>query len=133
MEFEIDFRTDGGPADIELSVSGVPTLADLERFNERLVADPRFRAGLTMLVDVAGLEYDDISADELQALSTPMVMRDWEYPPLAVAIVTPSGRTYDHIQQYRAHVGGSRSNRRAFNSRAEAIAWLEEKKESGPG
>jgi hypothetical protein len=132
MEFAIDFPADGS-ADIEISVSGVPTLAELELFNETLVADPRFRAGLTMLVDVAGLEYDGISAEELQALSAPMLMRDWQYPSAAVAIVSPGGPTYDHVQRYRAHVGGSRSNRRVFSSREEAVAWLAEKKDSGPG
>jgi hypothetical protein len=132
MEFTIDFPADG-PADIELSVSGVPTLPDLDRFNEQLVSDSRFRAGLTMLVDVAGLEYSGISVEELQALSVPMLMRDWQYPLAAVAIVSPGGPTYDHVQRYRAHVGGSRSNRRVFSARADAIAWLESKKESGPG
>ena len=129
MEFEIHFPTEG-PADIEMSVSGVPTLADLERFNDALVSDPRFRAGLTMLVDVAGLESDGISTDELQTLSTPQVMRDWQYPPAAVAIVTPGGPSYDHLQRYRAHTGGSKSKRRVFSSRDEAIAWLEERKSS---
>jgi hypothetical protein len=137
MEFQIDFPT-GGPADVVMSVSGVPTLAELERFDEALVSDPRFRAGLTILVDVAGLEYDGISAEELQALSEPTVMRDWRYRPAAMAIVAPSGPTYDHVQRYRAHVGGSRSNRRVFGSTAEAVAWLEEqsqadKEDSGPG
>jgi hypothetical protein len=127
MEFEIDFPADG-PADIEMSVSGVPTLAELERFNEALVSDPRFRAGLTMLVETAGIESDGISAEELQALSTPQVMRDWQYPPAAVAIVAPGGPDYDHAQRYRAHTGGSKSNRRVFSSREEAIAWLEELK-----
>jgi hypothetical protein len=131
MEFEIDFPADG-PADIEMSVSGVPTLPELELFNEALVSDPRFRAGLTMLVDTAGLESDGISADELQTLSAPQVMRDWQYPPAAVAIITPTGPTYDHAQRYRAHTGGSRSNRRVFSSRAEAIAWLEEIKGKVP-
>jgi hypothetical protein len=132
MEFTIDFPADG-PADIELSVTGVPTLPDLERFNDALVSDPRFRAGLTMLVDVAGLEYSGISVEELQTLSVPMLMRDWQYPLAAVAIVSPGGPAYDHVQRYRAHVGGSRSNRRVFSARADAIAWLESKKESGPG
>jgi hypothetical protein len=137
MEFTIDFPA-GGPADVEMSVSGVPTLAELERFDEALVSDPRFRAGLTILVDVAGLEYAGISAEELQALSEPTVMRDWQYRPAAMAIVAPGGSTYDHVQRYRAHVGGSRSNRRVFSSRAEAVAWLEEqrgaeKQESGQG
>jgi hypothetical protein len=138
MEFEIDFPADG-PADIEMSVSGVPTLAELERFNEALVSDPRFRAGLTMLVETA-IESDGISAEELQALSAPQVMRDWQYPPAAVAIIAPGGPTYDHAQRYRAHTGGSRSNRRVFSTREEAVAWLEElkgdgspKKESGAG
>jgi hypothetical protein len=132
MEFTIEFPADG-PADIELSVSGVPTLADLERFNDALVSDPRFRAGLTMLVDVAGLEYSGISSEELQTLSVPMLMRDWQYPLAAVAIVSPGGPTYDHVQRYRAHVGGSRSNRRVFSNRDEAVAWLESKEESGTG
>jgi hypothetical protein len=130
MEFEIDFPT-GGPADIEMSVSGVPTLAELELFNEALVSDPRFRAGLTMLVDVAGLDHSGISVEELQVLSAPQMMRDWQYPPAAVAIVAPGEPTYDHVQRYRAHVGGSRSGRRVFNSRGEAIAWLEEIKGEG--
>jgi hypothetical protein len=30
------------------------------------------------------------------------------------------------VRAYRAHVGGSRSNRHLFRSRAEAIAWLED-------
>ena len=132
MEFTIGFPADG-PADIELSVSGVPTLPDIERFNDALVSDPRFRAGLTMLVDVAGLEYSGISVEELQTLSMPMLMRDWQYPLAAVAIVSPVGPAYDHVQRYRAHVGGSKSNRRVFSTRAEAVAWLGSKKESGAG
>jgi hypothetical protein len=129
MEFEIDFPADG-PADIEMSVSGFPTLPELERFNEALVSDPRFRAGLTMIVDVAGLESDGISAEELQRLSAPQMMRDWQYPPAAVAIVAAAAPTYDHVQRYSAHTGGSRSNRRVFSSREEAVAWLEERKGS---
>ncbi len=132
MEFTIDFTPDG-PADIEMSVSGVPTLPELERFNEALVSDPRFRAGLTMLVDTAGLEPEGISTEELQKLSAPQVVRDWQYPPAAVAIVAPGGEPYDHAQRYRAHTGGSRSNRRVFSTREEAVAWLESRKESGPG
>jgi hypothetical protein len=136
MEFEIDFPT-GGPADVEMSVSGVPTLAELELFNDALVSDPRFRAGLTILVDVAGLEYAGISPEELQALSEPTVVRDWQYRPAAMAIVAPDAPAYEHVQRYRAHVGGSMSNRRVFSTRAEAVAWLEEEgraeQESGPG
>jgi hypothetical protein len=86
-----------------------------------------------MLVDVAGLEYSGISVEELQALSMPMLMRDWRYPLAAVAIVSPVGPAYDHVQRYRAHVGGSKSNRRVFGTRAEAVAWLGSKKESGAG
>jgi hypothetical protein len=131
MEFEFHFPT-GGPADLEMSISGIPTLAGLELLNEQLVADPRFRAGLRILVEAAGIDARGISVNEVQVLSEPMVMRDWQYAPAAVAIVAPDEETSRALTLYRAHVGGSKSNRHVFASRQEAIAWLD-KQESAPG
>jgi hypothetical protein len=131
MEFEFTFPT-SGPADLEMSISGVPTVAGLELLNEQLVADSRFRAGLRILVEVPALDAAGITADEVQILSAPMVMRDWQYAPAAVAIVAHDEATARALLLYRAHVGGSKSNRHVFSNRQEAIAWLE-KQESGAG
>jgi hypothetical protein len=45
MEFEITFTNGAGPADIEMAVSGVPTLRGFRLLNEQLISDLRFRAG----------------------------------------------------------------------------------------
>jgi hypothetical protein len=128
VEFEIVFSNAGGAADVEIAVQGVPTAAEFAKVNEQLLGDPRFRAGLKMLVDCSGLDTSPLTPENVQQLTEPMVMRDWHYPPLAVALVAPDDGTYDAARAYRAHLGGSRSNRQVFRSRAEAEAWLAEQK-----
>ena len=118
------FSDAGGPADVEIAVSGVPTAAEFAKLNEQLLGDRRFRAGLTMLVDCSALDTSSVSSDDVQRLTEPMVIRDWHFPPLAVAIVAHDDRTFESARAYRAHLGGSRSNRQVFRSRAEAEAWL---------
>jgi hypothetical protein len=124
VEFEIEFGV--GPADIEITVSGVPTPEAFHLLNERLTGDRRFRAGLALLVDCSALDTSDLTDGGLKALSDSMAERDWLYPPAAVALIAPDDQTYEAVRSYRAHLGGSRSNRRLFTSRAEALAWLEE-------
>ena len=126
MEFEIAFSDAGGPADVEIHVAGVPAAAEFAKVNEQLIGDPRFRAGLTMLVDCSALDTSTLSVEDVQRLTEPMVMRDWHYPPSAVALVAPDDATFEAARAYRAHLGGSRSNRQVFRSRAEAEAWLAE-------
>lgn len=111
---------------MEIAVTGVPTAAEFAKLNEQLLGDPRFRAGLRMLVDCSALETSTLGAEDVQRLTEPMVMRDWHYPPLAVALIAPDDRTFEVARSYRAHLGGSRSNRQVFRSRAEAETWLAE-------
>lgn len=124
MEFEIEFAD--GPADIEITISGVPTAAEFRLLNERLTGDARFRAGLRLLVDCSALDTAELTDGVLQSLSEPMAERDWRYPPAAVALIAPDEQTYEALRSYRAHLGGARSNRHLFTSRAEALAWLEQ-------
>jgi hypothetical protein len=133
VEFDIKFTDGAGHAEIEMVVSGVPTLEGFRLLNERLISDLRFRAGLTMLVDLRALDIGDLSADAMQSLSESMIERDWFYPPAASAIIVPDEPTYNAARAYRAYLGGSMSNRQVFRSSAEAVAWLEEqgRNESG--
>ena len=124
MEYEIDFRSGDGPPDLEVTLSGVLDPADFRRLTESLTSDPRFGAGITMLVDVSALDASDATPDRLQALSEPIIERDWSYPPAAVAIVAPDPQTLAAARAYRASIGGSKSNRQVFTTRAEALAWL---------
>jgi hypothetical protein len=126
VEFEIKFGD--GPADIEITLSGVPTPDSFVRLNERLMQDPRFRAGMTLLADLSALETSELAEDGVQGLAELVVERDWYRMPSSVAIVADDQRTYDAALLYRAHLGGSRSNRQVFKNRAEALEWLEERK-----
>jgi hypothetical protein len=122
MEFEITFTNGAGPPDNEMAISGVPTLGGLRLLNEQLISDLRFRAGLTLLVDLSALDTSALSADEVQRLSEPMVERDWFYATAASAIIAPAESTYNAARAYWAYLGGSMSNRQIFRSKAEAVA-----------
>jgi hypothetical protein len=126
VKFEVEFHDGDGPADIEMAISGAPTNEGFRLLNERLTADSRFRPGLRMLVDCSALDTSGLSNAEVQTLSEPMVMRDWQYAPTAVAIIAPDEETSRAVREYRAHLGGSRSNRHLFANRADAVAWLKE-------
>jgi hypothetical protein len=125
VEIEIEFRDDG-PADIEEKLTGVPTDEGFRLLNERVMSDPRFRAGPKILVDCSALTTIGLSNEELQGFSEHFAVRDWNYPPAAVAIIAPDDQTFDAMQSFRAHLGGSKSNRQLFRTRADAVAWLEE-------
>ena len=126
MKFEVKFEDGDGPADLEMAISGAPTQEGLRLLNERLTEHPRFRAGLRILVDCSAIDTSGLSSQAVQAFSEPMVMRDWTYAPTAVAIIAPDEETSRAVREYRAHLGGSRSNRHLFGNRAEAVAWLKE-------
>jgi hypothetical protein len=109
-----------------MAVSGVPTLEGLRLLNERLISDLRFRPGMTILVSLDELDASGLSGDAMQSLSESMAQRDWFYQPAASAIIAPDEATYNAARTFRAHLGGSMSNRQVFRSRAEALAWLEQ-------
>ena len=126
MEYEFEFREGAGTPDLEIVLSGVLDAADFRRFTEALNADRRFRPALKVLADLSGLDTSGLTQDTLRALSEPLIERDWHYPPAAVAIIAVDPRTLEAVRAYRAHLGGSKSKRHIFTTRAEALAWLQE-------
>jgi hypothetical protein len=126
VEYEIVFSDNGRPADVQISLRGAPTAPEFAALNEELLADGRFRPGVTMLVDCTGLDTSKFSDEDVQSLTERMVQRDWDFPPSAVAIIAPDDRTFEDARSYRAYLGGSRSNRQVFRDRADGEAWLAE-------
>jgi hypothetical protein len=128
VEFEIEFVEGDSPADIEIALSGAPSPSSFVKLNEHLVGDARFRAGMKILADLSKLDVSDLPPDGVQDLSDTVVERDWYRMPAAVAIVAPDEEAYNAALLYRAHLGGSKSNRQVFRSRPEALAWLQAQK-----
>jgi hypothetical protein len=128
MKFTIEFG--GDPQDVTVTFSGVADLPGFRRYNDTLASDPRFRAGMMILVEASALDTSQMSSESVQAASEPVSERDWHHPPRAVAIVAPDRRTFDDFGYARAHQGGSRSRRRIFRSREAALDWLNEQRRS---
>jgi hypothetical protein len=56
VQFEIEFGDRASVADVEITLSGVATPSAFRQLADTLARDPRFRAGLTMLVDLSALD-----------------------------------------------------------------------------
>lgn len=118
------FAFGGDPQHLTIRLSGRADAAGLHRLNADLIADPRFRAGLAILVDVSELDVSELSPEALAEAVGPVVERDWSAQPLAVAIVAPDLETFAKASLYRAYLGGSRSRRQVFSSHEKATEWL---------
>jgi hypothetical protein len=128
MDFSIEFG--GYPQDITVTLTGVATPVDFHRYNEALSADPRFRTGMTILVDASALDASQLAEEELRAAASPLAERDWLHPPLAIAVVAPDPETFSALRLGQAHLGGSGARRRTFTTIDEALAWLSEQRGS---
>lgn len=128
MDYRIDFLGDGGPADAAIVLSGALTPMSFREMSDALTSDPRWRPGLALLVDITGLEVPATPDEAVGPLSEPIIARDLDFPPRAVAIVAPDDETFRAALAYRAHLGGSKSMRHVVRTRAEGLAWLEEQR-----
>jgi hypothetical protein len=121
VEFAVEFG--GGPQDVTVTASGVADVASLRELVSTVAGDERYRAGLLLLYELSGLDMSPLSDRELEQVTATVMERDWILQPRAVAIVV-AGKTIEAARIAIAHLGGSRSGRRLFTSRDDAVAWL---------
>jgi hypothetical protein len=126
MSFKLVFG--GDPQDLTITLSGRADSAGLQQLDAALRADPRFKAGLAILVDVTALDASGLTEESLLDASERVLLRDWSARPLAVAIFAPNPATFATAALYRAHLGGTRSRRRVFTSATAASDWLRDQK-----
>jgi hypothetical protein len=124
VEFSIEFG--GDPQDVTITASGTGNLLGFATLNERVLADPRFRAGLSYLIDLSDLEVGDLPPDEVEQIAGVGNESAWNYPPRAVAMVATNPETREQAQFAVAYMGGAKSGHRVFASREDAVAWLRE-------
>ena len=66
MEYVIEFVAD--PDGVVLTTSGRADVAEFERMNDELLADPRFVPGVPILVDHSGLDTRTLSTEDAVAV-----------------------------------------------------------------
>jgi hypothetical protein len=125
VEFSIEFG--GDPQDVTIAVSGVGDLAGFASLNEAVLSDPRFRVGLSFLIDFSELEVAELPQHEVEQIAGVGTASTWDYPPRAVAMVATNPATRAQAQLAVAYMGGSKSGHRVFVTREEAVAWLRER------
>ena len=122
MEFSIEFG--GDPQDVTITASGDGDLAGFASMNERLLADPRFKAGLSYLIDMSELEVAELPPYDVEQIAEVGNESTWNYPPRAVAMVAANPATRAQAQLAVAYMGGRKSGHRVFATREEAVSWL---------
>lgn len=122
MQFSIEFG--GDPQDVTITATGPADPAAFVRMNETLESDPRFKAGLTYLIDFSGLEAAHLPPSDVEQIAARGTESAWHHPPRAVAVLAPDPRTFNQTQLAIAHMGGRKSGHRAFADLDEALDWL---------
>jgi hypothetical protein len=123
VEFVIEFG--GSPQDLTITASGIADVTGYLRMYSALTADPRFRPGFKILVEQPDLDMTQCSDADVEQIAASLAARDWNYPPRAVAVVV-SATSVEGARLGTLHLGGTKSGRRLFESRDEALAWLAE-------
>jgi hypothetical protein len=127
VDFAIEFG--GDPQDVTITMSGRADVDGYRRVTEALVSDPRFRAGMAILVDQSELILTPLSGRDVLEASDPILERDWNFPPKAVALVVPSTpHALELAERGLTHMSVLGLPRRVFCSREEALPWLREQK-----
>jgi hypothetical protein len=127
VEYSIEFG--GDPQDVTITMSGCADIDGFRRVTAALVADPRFGAGLTILVDHSALDLTPLSNGDVPKATDALLERDWNFPPKAVAIVAPpTPHALEFAERGVAHMSVLQRPRRVFRSRDEALTWLREQR-----
>ena len=121
MTFEFDYDTE--PQNLTVTTSGDADVPGFKRLMAALVSDERYRSDLAILIDHTALNLSTLSDGDVEAIAEAGLEVEWSYPARAVAMVA-SPKDLERARMVFAHLGGSKSGRRVFGSRDEAVAWL---------
>jgi hypothetical protein len=122
VEYRIEFE--GTPQDVTITTSGPATAKGLIGFVTDLVASPRYRPGMSILVDHTALDARPLTAADIQALADAVVRLDEQIGSSRAAIVVPDSLTFGFARMYEHHAEAAQVRSKVFYSRSDALAWL---------
>jgi hypothetical protein len=122
MEYTIEFG--GAPQDVTITTSGPASAEGLLDFIRELVASPRFRPGMSILVDHMALDASTVTATDVRAQAALVLSLDEQIGPSNVAIACSSPLAFGYSRMYEAHAAPAQVRSCVFYSRSEALVWL---------
>ena len=123
MEYVIEF-VDDGPPDVTITTSGIADVDGFSRFIADVAADPRWRAGMSVLLDHSALEVGRVTAEDMRAVGDAAVRLGSVFGSARAAVVAPAPAAFGLARVSEVHLSDSDVDSNVFYSRAEAEAWL---------
>lgn len=124
MLYEFEF-TESGPFDVVVTTSGKATGAEIEAGRRRLLADPRFKPGMNILVDNSQLDNAGATAEDVRAVAESLERDRAASGFGCLAIVAPDAVSFGLSRIWEALAGESvEPALTVVRTREEAIAWL---------
>lgn len=117
-----------GPAEEAVRTSGVASRKGFIRLNHELVANPRWRPGMTVLVDHTALDTSLLTGADVDAISDAVIELDDRFGPAAIAVVAADPFMRGLSEVSARYVAPSQPVFGSFSSHDQALQWLEAQK-----
>jgi hypothetical protein len=118
----IEFRQ-GGKPDAVITTHGTATPDGLNAYLTDLAADPRWKQGMTLLIDHRALDWSDITTADLRARAHRVATMPEAAHPTHVALVVGETVAFGLMRMFSTFVD-DHIERGVFYDIAEAYAWL---------
>jgi hypothetical protein len=125
VNYDIEF-TESGPFEVVVTTSGEASGAEIEAGRRRVLADPRFRPGMSIMLDHSLLDNSGAEAHEVRGLASSLD-RDRASSGFAyLAIVAPDAVTYGLGRMWESLASEEvESAVTVVRTREEAYVWIE--------
>jgi hypothetical protein len=115
-----------------LTTSGVARVDDFRTMSEALVDNPRFRAGMPILIDHTSLDASVLTATDVRAIGAFVATIGERLGPCSIAVVVPDKLTFGFVRMGEMRANQPQLNVRIFYSLPEAVQWLHQKEPPAP-
>jgi hypothetical protein len=123
VEHEITWG--GEPEDVSVETSGSASVEGLHAMAQAIMADPRFRPRLKILIDHSGINLGVLSVQDAQRRVELLADDAGRMGPQHVAIVVGQAASYGVMRMFELLMGDrTRLSVRLFYSQEEAREWL---------
>jgi hypothetical protein len=122
MRWQIEFG--GDPQDVTITTGGTATREGFFGFNGELVADPRWRPGMAVLLDHSALDMTRLTCTDVEEIAGFVVELDDRLGPALAAIIAPDSYTGGVTDVSIQFVASSRLRACTFPSHERAVEWL---------
>ena len=123
MRYALEFS--GDSTDVAISLSGRASVSGYSEMNLALVADERFQAGMSILVDQSDLDPRGLTTDDVHKIARAFESIAGALGDSLIAIVAPAELSFGLVRQALLMAHADQDRVRVFRDLGTAQAWLQ--------